>query len=175
MLTPSFSGERGQVPFVAEAAIKEAMIGFPMAREYLEQVRKAEEKVRILEERLINLEMLISDTSAPPMETRIRYTPDPHRGQTLQALKDEHERMKIRAEAEAAAIRDEVTRTLNWISDPTAQRVLMLHSLMGLSWKQIGKKIGYSRSQIFRYRDRGYTEVEEMLKERCWTDDAEEE
>ena len=42
--------------------------------------------------------------------------------------------------------------------------MLIMHYLDYKSWRAIAREIGYSHAQIFRYRDAGLEELEEILK-----------
>ena len=50
------------------------------------------------------------------------------------------------------------------LNDPFIQRVLIMHYLDYKSWRAIAREIGYSHAQIFRYRDAGLAELEEILR-----------
>ncbi len=141
---------------------------YPVAEEYLGRVREAERKVEVLRQRKENLQMLLTDTAAHLKETRNNDSPDPQRNETVHAEIDEAEREIQEAEEARDRIREETGRMICQLSDPVSQKILILYYLKNMSWGEVSRKIGYSRSHTFRYRDAGYAELEELIsKDDC--------
>ena len=136
---------------------------YPAARTFLERVRIADRKVEEMRMRIENLQMLLTDRSVHLSNMPRGSSPDQQRMQTVFAEIDTLEREKAQAEAEAEAIRIEVGRMICRVSDPSAQKVLMLHYLENMQWIDIAGKIGYCRNHVYRIRARGYAEIEKML------------
>jgi len=44
------------------------------------------------------------------------------------------------------------------------ESILILYYLKNMSWREVSRKIGYSRSHILRYRNAGCAELEEKLQ-----------
>ncbi len=137
--------------------------GYPLAKAFLERVREEERKVSGLEMRIENLRMLLTGRTMQLSDLPRGDSPDQQRMQTVFAEIDTLEREKAQAEAEAEAIRIEVGRMICRVSDPSAQKVLMMHYLENMQWIDIAGKIGYCRNHVYRIRARGYAEIEKML------------
>ena len=136
---------------------------YPVACEYLGRVQEAERRVDSLRQRIINLRMLLTDTSA-------HFTDVPHSGasdlqkhESIQAEIDEMEREIIESEAAARAIRLEVGMTVCRLSDPTGQKVLIHRFIEHKEWKDVAGEIGYGLTRIYKYRDEMLAELERML------------
>ena len=137
---------------------------YPIACEYLGRVREAERHVDWLRQRVMNLRMLLTDTSVHFSDMPHSDSPDLQKHETLHAEIDELEREIAEAEKAKEDIRIEVGRTVCRLSDPLSQRAIIYHYLQGLSWRETAVKMKYSPMQVYRYRDAGYAELEEMLK-----------
>ena len=137
----------------------------PLARGYLDRARKAKIQVNLLKQRIMNLRMLTTDTSVHLTENRIQNdSADKNKLLTLTAQIDEMERELEETKEALENIRLEIGIMICRLNDPFIQRVLIMHYLDYKSWRAIAREIGYSHAQIFRYRDAGLAELEEILK-----------
>ena len=137
--------------------------GYPMACEYLSRVRESERNVERMKERVLNLRMLLTDTSVHLTDMPHSDSPDLQKHETLHAEIDALEREIENAEATAVDIRLDVGRTVCRLSDPMSQRVLLLHYLEGMKWKEVAEKIRYSVPRVYQLRDAGIQELDQML------------
>ena len=137
---------------------------YPVACEYLGRVREAERHTDWLRERAANMRMLLTDTSVHMTDMPHSDSPNLQKHETLHAEIDELEREIAEAEKAAEDIRIEVGRTVCRLSDPLSQRAIIYHYLHGLSWRETAGKMKFSQTQVYRFRDAGYAELEEMLK-----------
>ena len=90
-------------------------------------------------------------------------SPDLQKHETLHAEIDELEREIKDAEVSAAEIRGEVGMTVCRISDPICQRVLILHYLDGMRWKDVAQQIEYSVSRAHQSKDAALKELDQIL------------
>jgi len=138
---------------------------YPLAQKYLGRVREAERKVEQMEFRKANLRMLLTDTSVHLSDMPRSDSPDPQRHQTIHAEMDALEREIAAARQELEKIRDETGMMVCRLSRPTTQRVMLLYYFQNKrSWLEVAQELGYSKAQVFRYRDEGFAELEKMLK-----------
>ena len=137
---------------------------FPAAREYLGQVRKAEKHVEWLRQRVANLRMLLTDTAVHLTKTPGSGSLETQKNEALYAEIDSLEREIAEAEDAVKAIRTEVGMMICRIQDPIAQKVLILHYLDRMPWRNITSKIGFSETHMYRFRDMGYAELEKLLE-----------
>ena len=136
---------------------------YPLACEYLGQIRAADRHVEWLRDRKMNLQMLLTDTSVHLPDMPHSDSLDLQKHQTIQAEIDEMEREFKEAETAAAATRLEVGRTVCRLSDTKSQKVLLLRYLENMSWWDIASEIKYSPAQTYRFRDAGY-----VSWRKCW-------
>jgi len=137
---------------------------YPMACEYLGRVRDAERNVERMKERMLNMRMLLTDTSVHLTDMPHSDSPDLQKHETIYAAIDELEREIKKSEKEADDIRAEIGLTVCKLSDPLSQRALIYHYLQGMSWREAAEQMKFSQTQVYRFRDAGYAELEEMLK-----------
>ena len=137
---------------------------YPVACEYLGRVREAERHVDWLRQRVENMRMLLTDTSVHLTDMPHSDSPDLQKHETLHAEIDELEREIAEAEKAKDDIRIEVGRIVCRLSDPLSQRAIIYHYLQGLSWRETAVQMKFSQTQVYRFRDAGYAELEEMLK-----------
>ena len=137
-----------------------------MVRTFLSRVREAERKVERLKGWVVNLRTLATNTGGSVTGMPREGEQDQQRILTIIAKIDEIERKIEKAEEEAKDIRMNVGITICRIEDPQAQRVLLLHYLENKSWKDIAVAQQYSIAQIYRFRDKGYADLEEILRSR---------
>ena len=136
---------------------------YAKAQEYLEQICNADQRVKKLEMQKENLQMMAEDTANHLNRIAGKGTADPDRMAWIFAEIDEIERKILKAREEALAIRDEVKKTVNQISDPIWQKVILLYHLDNHTMLEIADIMRCSRMQVNRFRDAGYEELEKML------------
>jgi len=133
------------------------------AKEYLDQVKRADRLLASLRLRAENLRMLLTDTAVHITGMARGHSTDEQRYETLHAEIDEAERKISEAEAAAEEIRAEVGMMLCRIWDPIMQKVLIMHYLDGKRWAEVAGEIGYSLQQTNRYKNAGLKELEAIL------------
>ena len=136
---------------------------YPAACAYLGRVRDAERHVEWLLERVANMRMLLTDTSVHLTDMPHSDSPDPQKHEAIYAAIDALEREITAAEAAAKAARLDVGMTVCRLSDPMSQRVLLLHYLEGMKWKDIADEIRYSIPRVYQLRDEGMQELDQLL------------
>ena len=118
-----------------------------------------------MEFRKANLRMLLTDTSVHLSDLPRSDSPDPQRHQTIHAEMDALEREIASARQELEKTREETGMMVCRLSRPTTQRVMLLYYFQNKrSWLEVAQELGYSKAQVFRYRDEGFAELEKMLK-----------
>ena len=110
---------------------------------------KIEAEYKELMERIANLREILADKNKLLI---------------LTAQIDEMERELEETKEALENIRLEIGIMICRLNDPFIQRVLIMHYLDYKSWRAIAREIGYSHAQIFRYRDAGLAELEEILR-----------
>ncbi len=136
---------------------------YPMACEYLNQVKEAEDRVVWLRERAENMKMCLTDTSVHMTKMPHSDSPDQQKILTSLAEVDEMQGKIAEAKMAAEAVRLEVGKTVCQLNDPVVQKALLLHYVEMHSWREVAKDMGYSVTHVTRLRDAGYAELEEML------------
>ena len=136
------------------------------AKEYLGRARTAMKRVEMLEERKANLRWLCTDTANHLRETPGNHGADLQKNERLIAEIDSVERELEEARREAENIRNEVGIMICKVSEPLAQKILMLYYLENKTWTEVAGRTKYGLTQTLRYRDMGYNEIENLLEER---------
>ena len=136
------------------------------AKEYLGRARAAMKRVEMLEERKANLRWLCTDTANHLRETPGNHGADLQKNERLIAEIDSVERELEEARREAENIRNEIGIMICKISEPLAQKILMLYYLENKTWTEVAGRTKYGLTQTLRYRDMGYNEIENLLEER---------
>ena len=138
--------------------------GYPLACEYLGRVKESERTVERMKERVLNLRMLLTDTSVHLSDMPHSDSPDLQKHETLHAEIDELEREIAAAEKSKQEIRAEISVLLTRLQDPLGQRALILYYMENKRWTAVAEKMGFSIAQTYRFRDAGLAELEELLK-----------
>ena len=136
------------------------------AKEYLGRARAAMKRVEKLEERKANLRWLCTDTANHLRETPGNHGADLQKNERLIAEIDSVERELEEARLDAENVRNEIGIMICKISEPLAQKILMLYYLENKTWKEVAGLIKYGMTQMLRYKDYGYAEIEKMLEEK---------
>ena len=136
---------------------------YKKALEYLGQVRKADDRVKGLETRLENLRMMATDTANHMAEGSVNGGSDKDRTGRIMAEIDEMEHRIREAKEEARKIREEVWTVISRIGDPIVQKAVYLHDIKGHTWEDTADIMQCSRTQVYRWRDSGYAELENIL------------
>ena len=134
------------------------------ARAYLGQVRKEEDRVRGMEMRLENLRMLATDTANHMTGTTVSGNSDKDKIGRIMAEIDEMEQKIEQAKEKAWKIREEVGDRICQISDPIVQKAIILHDMNGHTCEETAEIMHCGRSQVYRWRDTGYAELEGILE-----------
>ncbi len=137
---------------------------YPLTKKYLGRVWEAQGKEGRLEYRKANLQMMLTDTAVHWSDTPRSSSPDMQRKQTIQAEIDAVEQEIVEARQETEKIREEIGMTICRLSNPLSQRVLILHYLQHMSWRQAAREMQICKATVYRLRDAGYKELEELLK-----------
>ena len=138
--------------------------GYPMACEYLGRVRDAERNVERMKERVLNLRMLLTDTSVRLTDMPHSGSTDLHKHETIYAEIDEMEREIAAAEITKQETISEVSMMLTRLQGPLGQRALILYYLEKKRWTEVAEKMQFSIAQTYRFRDAGLAELEALLR-----------
>ena len=133
------------------------------AKEYLNQVREADQKVEWLRRQVANLRRLTTDTSVHLTDMPHSDSPDQQKLLTILAEIDELERQIPIAEKKAESIRQEVGYLICRIHDQTVQDILTFRYMEGQYWKDIAQKTGYSIPHVRRFNAAGLAELNQLL------------
>ena len=136
---------------------------YAKARAYLGQVRKADDRVKWLVMRLENLRMLAMDPAKHEVGMPASGNADQDRTGRIMGEIDEMERRIEEAREEARRIREEVGMKVYQISDPIVQKAIILHDLDYHTCEEIAGIMLSSRTQVYRWRNEGYAELEELI------------
>ena len=134
------------------------------AHEYLEQVRKAENRVKRLEMRAENLRMLTTDTANHLTATPVGPNPEKDKMGRIMAEVDEIEKRIEAAKEVLQQKREKVSTLISMITDPVSQRCMILHYLENEKWIDVAAILGCSRAHEYRCRMVGYEQLEKLLK-----------
>ena len=108
--------------------------------------------------------MLATDTANHMKGTSASGSGEKDRTGRIMAEIDETERRLETAKDEARKTREEVGMKLYQISDPIAMKAIVLHDIEHLSGEETAEIMRCSRTQIYRWRDAGYAELEKILE-----------
>ena len=131
--------------------------------EYLNQISKAEERVRKLEVRVRNLRTLVTDNAHHMNRPTGHGQVDYDRTGTLMAEICDAERELSEARNAATAIREEVGRTITRIDNEDAQDVIFMRYGKGMKWEEIAAAKMFSIQRVYQLRKSGIEEVERMV------------
>ena len=126
-------------------------------------VWKADDRVKGLETRLENLRMMATDTANHMAEGSVNGGSDKDRTGRIMAEIDEMEHRIMEAKEEARKIREEVWTGISRIGDPIVQKAIYLHDIKGHTCEDTADIMHCSRTQVYRWRDSGYAELENIL------------
>ena len=139
------------------------------AKEYLAQIKKLSDIIRIKSNSLRELESAVEYTS-PIISDMPRGEGDPSTKRTnalvsLMAAKDELAEII----AKDAETRREAMSMIDSISDCNTRWVLFSRYIEGLSWKDIISRSGYSNTWVFELHGRGLLEIDRRFRSRLST------
>lgn len=136
------------------------------ARELLEQIRSLDYKIKILTERILELEAMLQ----PGIEynkigsvPRNSYHPD-NRVNIIYKLSDTKEDLIVRR-AELYAIKSQLTKAMSKMDNKAHIEILVRRYWNNQRWEKISKEMGYSVRQCFRLIDQAIAELDEILKD----------
>ena len=135
------------------------------AREYLEQVQKADNGVERLEMRMANLRALATDTANHMTGAVPGGKGDGDKIGRIMAEAADTEQQIAAAREDAERIRLEIRTTVSRIQDPVSQKTIMMRYLENRSLPETAKELGYCRAHTYRYQDMGYAEIEKILED----------
>lgn len=105
----------------------------------------------------------------------------PRSGEPSQKVQDDALRLQEKAEelklyeAHALAVRQEIVRAINKVSEPAAD--VLMERFVKLpangrfkTWRAVADAVGYSEDNVYALRKKGIAEVENMLHELIFTD-----
>ena len=139
------------------------------AKEYLAQIKKLSDIIRIKSNSLKELESAVEYTS-PIISDMPRGGSDPSTKRTnalvsLMAAKDELAEII----AKDVETRREAMSMIDSISDCNTRWVLFSRYIEGLSWKDIISRSGYSNTCVFELHGRGLLEIDRRFRSRLST------
>lgn len=117
-----------------------------------------------MKERVLNLRMLLTDTSVHLTDMPHSDSPDLQKHETLHAEIDELEREITVAEKSKQEVVTEVGMMLTRLQDPLGQCALILYYLEKKRWTEVTEKMQFSIAQTYRFRDVGLAELEKLLR-----------
>ena len=120
----------------------------------------------LMKERVLNLRMLLTDTSVHLTDMPHSDSPDLQKHETLHAEIDELEREIAAAEKTKQDVRTEIGMLLTRLKEPLGQRALILYYLEKKRWTEVADKMQFSIAQTYRFRDAGLAELEGCWKQR---------
>ena len=140
--------------------------------EYLEQYRDATMEIERLQEEY-KQEMSLIDNIRDPLGGDGM----PRSGEISQKVQNDAIRLQEKAEelklyeAYALAVRQEIVRTINKVSEPAAD--VLMERFVKLpangrfkTWRAVADAVGYSEDNVYKLRLKGIDEVEKMLSSR---------
>ncbi len=137
---------------------------WPKAEKYLGQVKEKLKEIEKLNQRKENLLLLQSDKAIHLTGMPRGDSPDLQREQTRTVEIDELKEKIEEAESELKALKEEIgDMIMATVSDPDGQAVLIWYYIHRLSWREVGLKRGFCKTQILRIRDDSMDELEEGL------------
>ena len=113
---------------------------------------------------MLNLRMLLTDTSVHLTDMPHSDSPDLQKHETLHAEIDELEREIAAAEKTKQDVRTEIGMMLTRLKEPLGQRALILYYLEKNRWTEVADKMQFSIAQTYRFRDMGLAELEALLE-----------
>ena len=117
-----------------------------------------------MKERVLNLRMLLTDTSVYLTDMPHSDSLDLQKHETLHAEIDEMEREIAAAEIAKQETISEVGMMLTRLQNPLGQRALILYYLEKNRWTEVAEKMQFSIAQTYRFRDAGLAELEVLLQ-----------
>lgn len=130
-------------------------------KNHLMSYRKMKDIIRIKQDRLAELEALLTYTT-PKLDDMPRGHADPKERRTanlaeMMDLKDEVERMSI----QLTRIELDAMRMLDTITDTTVRWVMYQRYMAGRSWKRIASDAGYTERRILQLHGDGLADLRE--------------
>ena len=138
---------------------------YTKARERLEQVRKAEDRVKGLEMQLESLRALATDTANHLSGMPGGGSADRDRTGRIMAEIDDRERRLATAKEEADEIREKAVMMICEISDYNIHTVLTEYYIRRKKWQEVAREIGYSINRVYQFRDMGLEQIEHCINE----------
>lgn len=136
------------------------------ARELLEEIKSLDYKIKILTERIIELEAMLQ----PGIEyekigsvPRNSYHPDT-RVNIIYKLSDTKEDLILRR-AELYAIKSQLTKAISKMENKAHIEIIVRRYYNNQRWEKISKEMGYSIRQCFRLNEQAIAELDEIIND----------
>ena len=136
------------------------------AKELLEQIKNLDYKIKLLTERIEELERMLQ----PGIEynkiggaPRDSYHPDT-RVNIIYKLSDTKEDL-IERRAELFTIKSQLTKAIAKMNNKSHMEVLVRRYFNNQSWHTISKQMGYAISHLHRLHNQAIDELDEILKD----------
>lgn len=138
--------------------------------EYLEQYRDATMEIARLQEEYKQEIYLIDNIRDP-----LGGDGMPRSGEISQKVQDDAIRLQEKAEelklyeAHALAVRQEIVRTINKVSEPAADVLMEKYVKLAANgrlktWRAVAEAVGYSEDNVYKLRRKGLAKVEELIR-----------
>ncbi len=141
---------------------------WPRSCAFLGRIRKMRRQISKLEAQLDNQLMLRSCKTSQLTGMPHSDSPDLQKEQTRTVEIDELKERIAEGLEWIEKWKLEIGEIISKIDDPISQRVLILHFVHDKDWKEAAKEVGYCERNMRRFREKGLTELEEMLR---WADE----
>lgn len=136
------------------------------ARELLEQIRSLDYKIKILTERILELEAMLQ----PGIEynkigsvPKNSYHPD-NRVNIIYKLSDTKEDLIVRR-AELYAIKSQLTKAMSKMENKAHIEILVRRYWNNQRWEKISNEMGYAISWCYKLHEQAIAELDIILKE----------
>ena len=74
------------------------------------------------------------------------------------------ERLLAESRAEAIRIMNEITRTIQQISDDKLQTLLILRYIEGMTWESVAREMAYEERQIYRLHGIALQQIKDVIE-----------
>lgn len=136
------------------------------ARELLEEIKSLDYKIKILTERIIELEAMLQ----PGIEyekigsvPRNSYHPDT-RVNIIYKLSDTKEDLILRR-AELYAIKSQLTKAISKMENKAHIEIIVRRYYHNQRWEKISKEMGYAISWCYKLHEQAIVELDKILQE----------
>ena len=132
------------------------------ARQYLESLADARERIKLNKERVQKLHESLTTLSAPMDKEQVSHTKNVAvMADTIARIIDMEKEIDKQTEA-LYGMQQQARIYLNMLK-PMNARVLTLHYIDGMLYENIGKEIGYASSTVFLIRKNAIQELQDVF------------